>query len=440
MSIRSVALVALLLSLGLSGPAPAAAGDDPLSKGLELFHKKDYKNARVELEKSLVANADADAVRGLLARIAYFYAEDGVARDHLSKIQTKSADDQRLELILDTPFKNDYKDALAIMEGPSDRGHYYVATDLGFEQAQWDKVKAEYAKLAAAVAKDKKKQKQLDAFMKQARTPGLDVCQKALDDIVEQYSSLITFKKDEKLVARVIICKERADYLDFALKLTGSDKSDTGGFYSPSDRLLLVSSSDRGKRWGPLWQTTREIMFHEAFHQFIDNWANPPSWLNEGLAEFFRPSEEDPQTKKLRLGVLQRESVGTGLTSYQEFQGALKPTAVFKPYPIPELLRMSQAKFYASDEKDKYTHEMRMAANYAEGWGLCYFLVMGHKGGRTIIMDYIKALRDGKSNDEAIAVAFKDFKTDADWEKLEKEWRRYMAALATDAPPAKKSQ
>lgn len=439
-------LFPLALAALLAAPGPARAGGPDAGdaekvaagaaaqtkKAFELFKKRDYKAARAEFEKALDAGLDEDTVHGYLARIAYFYAEDDEARTHLAKIGTKSRYDTLLEAILDTPFRADYKDAVAIMQGFSDKRHYYVATDLGFDQAKWDQVKGEYAQLKAAAEKgNKKAQKLLFDLLQKNRTAGVVECAKALDDIYEQYSNIIRFEKDAKLVARVIICKERADYLSFGEKIAGHDVSDTGGFYLPWARILLVSAQDVGKQYGVLWESTRHTIFHEAFHQFIDYWIEDcPSWLNEGLAEFFSTADDDPKTKRLILGAVQKKPSGSmGMTSYQEIMGAFKPTAVFPPYPIKDFIRISQDEYYARAEANDQRHRARMSANYAQGWALCHFLVMGHKGGRKIIYEYLKALKEGKSNEEAIGIAFKDFKSDADWEKLEKEWRRYMASL-----------
>ena len=234
----------------------------------------------------------------------------------------------------------------------------------------------------------------------------------------------------------MIVFRERGDYLDFCRLVTGEDKDDTAGLYMPTYRLLLVSSRDTGKKYGEtLWESTRHVLFHEAFHQYIDYFVEDcPSWLNEGLAEFFSTAEDDPQTKGLVLGKVKKEPIGSeGMTSYQEIIGAFKPTARFPPYALKEFIRISQSEYYAAAEKDKQLHQAKMGANYAQGWAFCYFLVWGYgkngAKGRKVVIDYIKALKDGKENDEAIGEAFKEFKTDGDWEKLEKGWRAFFQTL-----------
>lgn len=418
-------------------PEPEAKAGDETKKGFELYRKRDYKNARIEFEKALKKGADNDTVRGYLARIAYFYAEDELAREHLSKIESKNPWDERLEAIIETPFRKDYKDALVLMQGVSERRHYFLATDLGFDQKKWDSVKAQYAQLQAALEKKRGKgaEKALEQFLSENRSPGWKACQKSLDDIYEQYESIFPkekFPKDPKLIARVFIFKERADYLDFAKFLGHEDPESTGGIYFPTFRLLIVSSRDVGRQYdGGLWQGTREVMFHEAFHQFLDYFIeDAPSWLNEGLAEFFATADEDGKTKKLAIGKVQKEPIGSmGLTNYQQIIGALKPTARFPPLPIKEFVRLTQDRYYAKEIPLRSEREAKMAANYAQGWAVCYFLIMGLPKGRGILVEYIKALKAGKDNETAIAEAFKDYKTDGDWEKLDKQFREFLLKL-----------
>jgi hypothetical protein len=442
--IPSLQPLALLLALACAAPpaaraddpasppphAAAKAGDEEVKKALELMHKHDYKAARAAFEKILASHEDDDLAHGFLAKIAYFYADDALAREHLAKVQNKSRQDQAVEAILDTPFRDDYKDAVAIMQGYSDLRHYYVATDEGFEQSKWDAVKAEYAQLQAAAAKNKKATKGLEDFLKKNRTAGLAECSKALEDIFEQYSALMKFEKDKALCPRVFIFKERADYLAFAQKITGKDEKDSDGLAIGEFHLLLVNAHDAGKKYGVLWRRTRHIIFHEAYHQYMNYWVdNAPSWFNEGMAEVFGDCDTDPKTGRLFLTVLKEPDGAMGMTNYQMVIGGFKPTAVFKPYPIKDFIRLTQDQYYAKDEKDERAHDLHMGLNYAQGWAVCYFLAMGHPKGKGILFNYMKALKEGKPNEEAIGAAFKDYKTDADWAKLDEMFRKYMQSL-----------
>ncbi len=78
----------------------------------------------------------------------------------------------------------------------------------------------------------------------------------------------------------VIIFNNRHQYLEFgAAYLAGAEHSI--GMYVPSCKLLLIL--DQGN-----FEDTYEVLFHEAFHQFIDRHVKrPPVWVNEGLATHY---------------------------------------------------------------------------------------------------------------------------------------------------------
>ncbi len=84
-------------------------------------------------------------------------------------------------------------------------------------------------------------------------------------------------QEDEQGRFPVIIFGRRDEYLDFgAAYLGGSEQSI--GQYIPSCKLLVILDQAN-------LEDTYEILFHEAFHQFMDRYVkNPPVWLNEGLA------------------------------------------------------------------------------------------------------------------------------------------------------------
>jgi len=84
-------------------------------------------------------------------------------------------------------------------------------------------------------------------------------------------------QEDEQGRFPVIIFGRRDEYLDFGLAyLSGSAQSI--GQYVPSCKLLVIL--DQGN-----FEDTYEVLFHEAFHQFMHRYVkNPPVWLNEGMA------------------------------------------------------------------------------------------------------------------------------------------------------------
>lgn len=87
-------------------------------------------------------------------------------------------------------------------------------------------------------------------------------------------------QKDEQDRFPVIVFNNRQQYLEFGQAFLGGSEH-TIGKYVSSEKLLLIL--DQGN-----FDDTCEVLFHEAFHQFVDKHIkNPPVWLNEGLATHY---------------------------------------------------------------------------------------------------------------------------------------------------------
>lgn len=392
------------------------ASEDAL-KGFEAYRKRDYQKARPLLEKALEAGHEADTCRSFLARIAFFYAEDDVARDHLSKIAGKTVYDKWLEIAIEGPYRKVFGGGAMLTEGKSPKGRYFLVTDVGYDPKQWEQLKPQIEALERKAETAKKPPPQLEALRK-TRSEGWTEVAQYCDLIYEEYSKVFKFPKDEKLVSRVIVCRERGDYLDFGKALGFDEVDKTGGFYRPFMRLLVVNASETGKKYKHLWQSGREVLFHEAFHQFIDYYIeNSPTWFNEGLATFFMEYDEDPRTGRLQLGPVRKTPIGAmGMTDYQVVVGALKPTAKDPLVPLDKL---------TADEAPDFYEKEKMYVRYAQSWGVIRFLVEAHPKGKKILIDYFKALKEGKNAAEAQKSAFKG----EDWPKLEKLFKAYFDRL-----------
>ena len=397
-----------------------AQAGETARKGFEAYHKRDYRKARPLLEKAVEEGQEVDTCRSFLARIAYFYAEDEVARDQLSKIAKKTQWDEWLGVALDGPYKKTLGEAQRCVEGKTPKGYYYLVTDVGFDRKEWEGLKPQ---IAAAEKKGNKKA--LAALKGEGWKEVAGFC----DQIFEEYGKVFPsklFTKDDKLVSRVFVIRERGDYIDFGMSIGNTQEwlEKTAGYYTPFMRLLVVDASERGKKFKFLWQSGREVLFHEAFHQYIDYFIEScPTWFNEGLAMYFEEYDEDPKAGgKLVLGPVKRKpDLAGGMTNFQIITGALLPTAKDPVLPLKQ--------FTAGDTPDFYEKE-KMYIRYAEGWSVIRFLVEGHKNGKKILLEYIKALKEGKTAEEAQAIAFKG----EDFDKLEKMYRAYFKRLGEIDP------
>lgn len=86
----------------------------------------------------------------------------------------------------------------------------------------------------------------------------------------------------------VAVLATKEEYVDFYRVGTTSKTEYSRGMFIPDQKLLLILDQEHSAE-------TYEILFHEAFHQFIHRYVkNPPLWLNEGLATYFGTASPKP--------------------------------------------------------------------------------------------------------------------------------------------------
>ncbi len=176
---------------------------------------------------------------------------------------------------------------------------------------------------------------------------------------------------------QVYIFSSNERYQDYITDVFGGRGESTLGMYSPFLKQLLILDS---AQHDSLMHTVR----HEGFHQLLDSELDdPPSWLNEGLAEYFaaarteRGGWDDGQLNRPRLAVLQTQ-----------YRGRLMPLSTF--------LYQDRASFL----KDA-------ALGYGQAWGLVHYLNNSTRENQATLDSLIDSLRSGLSNREAIDKAFK---------------------------------
>lgn len=185
-----------------------------------------------------------------------------------------------------------------------------------------------------------------------------------------------------------------------------------GGHYEPLIRKLVLFQY-------PKDEDTKLVLYHEGFHQFLHDYLeDAPQWFNEGLGDFFGPSQYVPPTKKGGEGGMRLRPNPWRLKYIQDAINAGRVRG------FRQLMLMSQAELY---------DEQWVGIHYAQSWSIIYFLVRGGaKDGQeagpyfTILQDYFKALRRGDGQEEAFQAAFGK----CDVAKLEAEWRRFTLGLS----------
>lgn len=142
-----------------------------------------------------------------------------------------------------------------------------------------------------------------------------------------------------------------------------------------------------------------ETIYHEYYHSLTMPYEpDTPTWLAEGLADFFGNSEIDG-----KMAVMGQASAPL---LYQLQDRRL--------IPLKTLFEVNQTSPY-------YNEESKVNLFYAESWALVHYLMIGdNQAHRAMLAAYLTALDKGASQDEAAAAAFGSF------DKLQKSLEDYI--------------
>jgi hypothetical protein len=181
-------------------------------------------------------------------------------------------------------------------------------------------------------------------------------------------------QEDEQGRFPVIIFGHRDEYLDFGQAyLGGADQSI--GKYIPSCKLLLIL--DQGSL-----EDTYEILFHEAFHQFMHRYVqNPPVWLDEGLAVHYgyaRPTASGLTFSRPPAGY---------------WQLARKLVQKRQAIPLWDVVNANPREFYSPRVVDapRFENVTRSDIYYAQAYTLVHTL-LSEPTGRERLRDYLRDL------------------------------------------------
>jgi len=158
--------------------------------------------------------------------------------------------------------------------------------------------------------------------------------------------------------------------------------------------------------------------WHQYFHWLVVSPVQLPSWLNEGMGDYFYSA----QPKKVKG---RRMPAELGRMNHMRLPIVKLAIRRKKDVPIPTLLKYSKSDYYSN-----------ASICYAEGWALCQFL-MHHENRRyrAIIPRFVFLV---KSDSNLKAVAKKAFKG-IDLEQLDKEWREWVMNVRMDGTVREKS-
>jgi hypothetical protein len=208
-----------------------------------------------------------------------------------------------------------------------------------------------------------------------------------LDAMYEDYARRLAgfgaLNPDEKF--EVYLFAKRADYM----RLTQNRYPNTGGIFMSSRNLLAAYLEGQGR------DGLRRAIQHEAFHQFAFAAIGPglPTWLNEGLAQYF---EEGIWTgSQFTFGQIPPRRV-------RQLQHDLSRKQIV---PFRTILATTDAQW----QETLTSNADRGATQYNQAWAMTHYLVHGSNGDvkyRPLLIDMLKRIHAGADPQVAFTEAF----------------------------------
>ncbi|MGE0592576.1 MAG: DUF1570 domain-containing protein [Vicinamibacterales bacterium] len=159
---------------------------------------------------------------------------------------------------------------------------------------------------------------------------------------------------------------------------------------------------------GSLGYGAIQTVFHEYTHFVMSSlYGRLPTWLNEGLAEYYEALEERDGGRTVILG--RAPSVH------------LDPLTNVSLIPLAQLLAVDQS-------SPLYNEGSRRGVFYAQSWALTHYLLLGSETRRAQFTAYLGLLGSGTPSVAAFAQAFGD-----DLGPLETELREYVRRFSFPA-------
>jgi len=387
--------LALLLALG----GVALARGSAVEEARTLLRDGDAAGAIAVCESALARGEDDLALRTVHARAALALGRVRVAHEELEKAAAEDEldaeatfdlararllydDRQGVEQLLPSLERKTRTRVKAALEGAfaplqqirSEGGHYLVFSDVG------------------VVGSDSAGAREAAKLLEASRRACLELLP----------------VEDEKVVHRAFVFARQRTFARFTKLVDEQGAGESDGAFCEELRVLTVDASEGG---GTFSEETRDVIFHESFHQLVSLYApDLPSWLDEGLAEWFGATRVLP-SGAIETGVVKKHA-GNDTTRYEDMEHAIRDGTA-----------LSLGRFFQVKDED-FEREKDADRNYAEAWAVAHFL-MADPTRRSVVLRYLELLHAGKKRDAAYGETFGALDLDA----LDGQFRRYFKGL-----------
>lgn len=199
----------------------------------------------------------------------------------------------------------------------------------------------------------------------------------------------VYFEKDPNQIVDVWLFRDKDTYEKHCVTLFGRKPSTPFGYYSSSNRALVMNISTGGG-----------TLVHEIVHPFIEsNFPNCPSWFNEGLASLYEQCRD-------------RDGYIWGSTNWR-LRGLKKAIAAGTVPAFETLCNSTTHEFYEEDP----------GTNYAQARYLCYYLQE-----QGLLVKFFHEFRTANSDPTGFET-LKNVLGTQDIASFQKRWEAWTAAL-----------
>jgi hypothetical protein len=152
--------------------------------------------------------------------------------------------------------------------------------------------------------------------------------------------------------------------------------------------------------------------WHQYFHEYTVSWVTMPSWIDEGVGDWFSTAHRDPETGAYRLGDLNHLRLRDIRRAFQTGEAV----------SFGALLDFEQPDYYAQPE-----------VFYAQGWAMVAFLMQSEQPDtRELIPDLIRHFKRSKNFRESTERSFGAL--DVDLDELDAQWSAWVLATEPHDP------
>lgn len=200
------------------------------------------------------------------------------------------------------------------------------------------------------------------------------------------------------------------EYLSF-MQTQNIDAKNTGGmfFYSPESQGLATWVQGRSR------SQTFQVLQHEGFHQFAFNHLGRelPTWINEGLAQYFEDA------------IIVGDKMTTGLANERRVSQVRHALTTDTGIDFEVLVEISSEEWAETLRTKPY----RASLLYAQSWSIVFYLIHGeNEKYQPAFARYLQKVSTGRDSKSAMQEAFG---TD-DLTPLANKWRGFAVEQEPD--------